>query len=70
MKTFLIIKGGNEHQLALIYKADFKNKSLYNKKEIKILDRNNDYAIWKDINILRKSCFYPKGIKKLLNKLD
>lgn len=52
------------HEIVLVYKADFKDKNFYMKKEIKILDsRHPQKAYWVDKNILLKSKFYPKELK-------
>jgi len=55
------------HEIALVYKAEFKDKEIYGKKEIKILDsRKPQKAYWLDKKIVFKAKFYPEGLKKLI----
>ncbi len=58
-------KGRNAHEIVFVYKADLKDKELYEKEEFQVLD--NDYkAIWVSREELKKSKFYPEGVKELI----
>ncbi|OIO52808.1 MAG: hypothetical protein AUJ11_00300 [Parcubacteria group bacterium CG1_02_44_65] len=60
-------EGKEMHEIALVYKAEFKDKEIYGKKEIKILDsRKPQKAYWLDKKIVFKAKFYPEGLKKLI----
>jgi len=60
-------EGKEMHEIGLVYKAEFKDKEIYGKKEIKILDsRKPQKAYWLDKKIVFKAKFYPEGLKKLI----
>jgi len=63
LENIFIYNGKKGHEVVMIYKADLIRKSLYNKIIIQILDNKNVKAVWEDIEILKKSNFYPNGIK-------
>ncbi len=60
-------EGENMHEIVLAYKADFVDKGIYKKNEIKILDsRNPQKAYWLDKKIIFKAKFYPEKLKSLI----
>ena len=60
-------EGKKMHELALVYRADFKDKNIYQKKEIKILDsRHPQKAYWLDKKTILKVKFYPEGLNKFI----
>lgn len=61
-------EGRDGHEICFIYQADFKDKKLYNIKQFKILDSKkvDGIAKWVRISDLKKSIFYPDGIKGLI----
>jgi len=60
-------EGKDMHEIILVYKAEFKNREIYKKKEIKILDSNHPQkAYWLDKNKVLKAKFYPKELKRLI----
>jgi len=60
-------EGESWHEIILVYKAEFKNKNIYKKSEIKILDsRHPQKAYWLDKNIVFKAKFYPAELKKMI----
>ena len=60
-------EGEDMHEMALVYKAEFVDKTVYSEKEIKILDsRNPQKAYWLDKNIALRAKFYPEELKKLI----
>lgn len=55
------------HELALIYRADFKDKNVYEKEEIKILDsRYPQKAYWLNKKEVLKMKFYPEGLIRFI----
>lgn len=67
MENIFTYEGKNRHELALLYQADFKDKSFYERKELKILDNNKSEKVcWVDKEELLNSNFYPEGIKRYL----
>ena len=59
------VKG--RHELALIYRADFKDKNIYKKEEIKILDsRYPQKAHWLNKKEVLKNKLYPEELKKMI----
>jgi len=57
----------DKHEIVLVYKAEFIDKSIYGKREINILDsRNPQKAFWVNKEELKKFKFYPEEIKKLI----
>lgn len=60
-------EGKKMHELALVYRAGFKDKNIYKKEEIKILDsRHPQKAYWLDKKEVLKMKFYPEGLKKFI----
>ncbi len=52
------------HEIILVYRADFKDKNIYGRKEIKIADsRHPQKAYWLDKNKVLKSRFYPEKLR-------
>lgn len=66
LENIFTYEGNPGHELVMVYSADLIKESLYNEKEIRILDNDETYAIWEDIDVLRESHFYPDGIKKFV----
>lgn len=66
LENIFIYEGNPGHELVMVYSADLIKESLYDEKEIKILDKNNSRAVWEDIEILKNSHFYPDGAKKFV----
>lgn len=55
------------HELALVYRADFKDNAIYKIKEIKILDsRHPQKAYWLNKKEVLKMKFYPERLKKFI----
>jgi len=55
------------HEICFIYSTEFKNSSLYNQEEFKILDSPDDgKVIWLDIDEAKNNNVYPEGVKDLL----
>jgi 8-oxo-dGTP pyrophosphatase MutT (NUDIX family) len=60
-------EGLDRHEIILAYRAEFKDKNIYNKKEIKILDgRHSQKAYWLNKNLVFKMKFYPAALRKLI----
>lgn len=60
-------EGQDMHEIVLLYQADFKDKSIYQRDEMEISDsRHPQKAYWLDKKIILKSNFYPEGIKKFV----
>ncbi len=56
----------NMHEIVLLYKAEFKDRSIYKKKKIKILDsRHPQKAYWLDKKKVLKSKLYPDKLREL-----
>lgn len=66
LENIFTYEGMPGHELVMVFRADLKKESLYNEKEIKILDNDGAYAVWEDIDILKESHFYPDGIKRFV----
>ena len=66
LENIFTFEGNNGHELVMVYKADLEKKSLYDEKEIKILDKDESFMIWEDIDVLRESHFYPDGVVKFI----
>ena len=67
LENLFVFEGSNGHEIFFIYRADLKNKELYNKTEILILDsKNKEKAIWSDIKDLEQGKLYPLGILKYI----
>jgi len=55
------------HEICLIYEADFKDSSLYNQEEFKILDSIDEgKVIWLEISETKDKNIFPEGVKKFL----
>ncbi len=55
------------HEFCFIYIAEFKDSSLNEKDEFKILDSHDEgKVIWLDINEAEDKNIYPAGVKDLL----
>ncbi len=60
-------EGKKMHELALVYRADFKDKSIYKKQSMKILDsRHPQKAYWLNKKAVLKEKFYPEGLNKFI----
>ncbi len=66
VENIFTYEGNTGHELVMIYSADLIKESLYNEKEIRILDNDSSYAIWEGVDVLRGSHFYPDGIKRFV----
>lgn len=66
LENIFTFEGKNGHEIVMVYKADLENESLYDKKEIKILDNDGACAIWENIEVLKDGHFYPDGIKRFV----
>jgi ADP-ribose pyrophosphatase YjhB (NUDIX family) len=55
------------HEIVLLYKADFKDKIIYKRNDLKILDsRRPQKVYWLDKKVLFKSKFYPEKIRDFI----
>lgn len=60
-------EGKKMHELALVYRADFKDKNIYKKQGMKILDsRHPQKAYWLNKKVVLKEKFYPEGLNKFI----
>ncbi len=60
-------EGKNMHEIILVYKAEFSNKNIYKKNEIKILEsRHPQKAYWLNKSAVLKAKLYPEALKKLI----
>ena len=60
-------EGKGMHEIALLYRAEFKDKSIYKREEIKIADsRHPQKAYWLDKKIVLKSKFYPERLRNYI----
>lgn len=66
LENIFTYEGMPWHELVMVFRADLKKESLYDEKEIKILDKDGAHAVWEDIDILKESHFYPDGIKRFV----
>jgi len=66
LENIFIYEGKDGHELVMVYRADLEKESLYDEKEIKILDADDSYAVWEDIDVLKDSHFYPDGVKRFV----
>jgi len=61
-------EGEDMHEIILVYRADFKEKGIYKRNEIKILDsRHPQKAYWLDKKKVSKSNFYPEKLKDFIS---
>lgn len=59
--------GQTRHEIVLLYKADFKDKSIYKRAEIKILDsRHPQKAYWLDKKKVLQANFYPEKLRDFI----
>lgn len=58
-------QGTMGHEILFIYRADFKDKNLY-QGNIEILDKLGHFAQWVTIEELNEKGCYPEGIKRYL----
>lgn len=66
LENIFTYEGKPGHEIVMVYGADLIKKSLYDEKEIGILDNGQSYAIWENIDVLKDSHFYPDGIKNFV----
>lgn len=66
LENIFTFEGKSGHEIVMIYNANLEKQSLYDEKEIKILDNEGHYMIWENIGVLKESHFYPEGIKKIV----
>ncbi|MDO8593030.1 MAG: NUDIX domain-containing protein [bacterium] len=60
-------EGKGMHEIILVYKAEFKDKNIYKKEEMKILDsRHPQKAYWLNKKAVLKEKFYPEELRKLI----
>jgi len=60
-------EGKKMHELTLVYRADFKDKNIYKKQNIKILDSwHPQKAYWLNKKAVLKAKFYPEGLNKFI----
>ena len=60
-------EGRDMQEIILLYKAEFKDKSIYKREEIKIADsRHPQKAYWLDKKMVLKSKFYPEKLRKYI----
>jgi len=61
-------EGKDMHEIILLYKADFKDKNIYKRKEIEIADsRHPQKAYWLDKKLVLKSKFYPEKLREYIS---
>ncbi|PIR57977.1 MAG: NUDIX hydrolase [Parcubacteria group bacterium CG10_big_fil_rev_8_21_14_0_10_38_31] len=66
VENIFTYEGESGHELVVVYKADLVKESLYHEEEIRILDNDESYAIWENIDVLKNKYFYPNGINKFV----
>lgn len=66
LENIFTFEGNGGHELVMVYSADLMKESLYDEKEMRILDNDQSYAIWENIDVLKDSHFYPDGIKRFV----
>lgn len=66
LENIFTFEGNGGHELVMVYSADLMKESLYDEKEVRILDNDQSYAIWENIDVLKDSHFYPDGIKRFV----
>lgn len=60
-------EGKEMHEIIVLYKADFKDKNVYQREKIEISDsRHPQTAYWLDKQQVLKANFYPKGVEKFV----
>jgi len=67
LENIFVYEGKNGHEIFFIYQGDLKNKEIYNKEEMPILDSQMEAkAIWASIDELKTHKFYPANIDKYI----
>ncbi|NCQ13086.1 NUDIX hydrolase [Candidatus Falkowbacteria bacterium CG10_big_fil_rev_8_21_14_0_10_37_18] len=67
IENIFTFNGEPGHEICFIYEADFKDPSLYDKKEFKILDSTVEgTVVWLEINEMKDKNIFPEGVKNLL----
>lgn len=66
LENIFTFEGNGGHELVMVYSADLMKESLYDEKDVRILDNDQSYAIWENIDVLKDSHFYPDGIKRFV----
>lgn len=60
-------EGEDRQEIILLYQADFKDKNIYNRDKIEILDsRHPQTAYWLDKKTLLESNYYPKKLRDFI----
>jgi len=66
-ENIFTFNGDPGHEIALVYSAIMTNEDLFSQEKMKIPDsEGNNYAIWEDVAILKKSQLYPSGVDKFI----
>ena len=66
-ENIFIYNGEPYHEVCFIYEADFKDVSLYEKEELKILDSVDDgKVVWLEIANSKDKNIFPEGVHELL----
>jgi ADP-ribose pyrophosphatase YjhB (NUDIX family) len=72
LENFFRWNGCDRHEINFVYKAELKDKELYNKKEILFLDKRwpNAKVMWRPIHkgLNEKYLLYPEGLREFLQK--
>jgi len=67
IENIFMFEGARGHEIVFIFEAKFKDKEFYKKNNLEVKDRKKGRkAVWVEIKKLRKSRFYPEGIKDLI----
>lgn len=69
LENMFSYRGQKGHEICLVYLAELKGNRLLDKKEITVLDDEENIAVWAEIKELKKAILYPDGAEKLLNHL-
>ena len=66
-ENIFVFNGEPYHEICFVYEADFKDPSLYDKKDLKILDSAEDgKVVWLNINDIKDKNIFPDGVKEVL----
>ncbi len=67
LENVFTFNGQPGHEIAFLYEAEFKDSSLYDLEEMKILDSEDDgRVIWLEINEENNKVIYPTGVADYL----
>ncbi len=68
IENFFEFKDNNYHEILILIKVDFEDKSIYAKEKIACQDKKGIYFTWKNIDKLKKENLKPSILIDYLNE--